>query len=56
MRCTAPLTQSFEDAGLRLLSTVRDEQSIGRSHYDGINFSYRQRMTHHFMLNANYTR
>jgi len=53
--CTAPLDQAFLDAGLPRLATVRDEQSIGRSHYDGINFSYRQRMTHHFTLNANYT-
>ncbi len=36
-------------------ASVRDDQSTGRSHYDGINFSYRQRMMHHFTLNANYT-
>jgi hypothetical protein len=36
-------------------ASVRNDEAIGRSRYDGINFSYRQRMTHHFMLNANYT-
>jgi hypothetical protein len=53
--CTAPLDQAFTDAGLPVLASVRDEQSIGRAHYDGFNFSYRQRLTHHFSLNANYT-
>ncbi len=28
----------------RELSSVRDEQPIGRSHYDGLNFSFRERM------------
>jgi len=37
------------------LASVRDEQSIGRSQYNGYNFSYRQRLTHHFSVNANYT-
>jgi len=32
-----------------------DEQSVNRSRYDGLNFSYRQHMTKHFSLNANYT-
>jgi hypothetical protein len=53
--CTAPLDQAFLDAGLPRLGTVRNEESVGRSHYDGVNFSYRQRLTHHFSLNANYT-
>jgi hypothetical protein len=37
------------------LASVRDEQSIGRSQYNGYNFSYRQRLNHHFSVNANYT-
>ena len=37
------------------LASVRVEEAIGRSHYDGYNFSYRQRLTHHLSLNANYT-
>jgi outer membrane receptor protein involved in Fe transport len=38
-----------------ILGRVMDEQSVNRSRYDGLNFSYRQRMTRHFSLNANYT-
>jgi outer membrane receptor for ferrienterochelin and colicin len=53
--CTRPLDPAFANSTLPELASVRDEQSIGRSHYDGFNFSYRQRMTHHFSLNANYT-
>jgi len=52
--CTAPLNGDMID-GKPQFASVRDEQSVGRSHYDGINFSYRQRMTHHFSLDANYT-
>jgi hypothetical protein len=50
-----PLTAAFTAAGLPRLNSVRVEESIGRSRYDGLNFSYRQRMTHHFSMNANYT-
>ncbi len=53
--CYRPLDDAFDAAGQPLLGSVRDEQSIGRSRYDGINFGYRQRMTHHFMFNAYYT-
>lgn len=52
---TRPLDAAFAAAGLPRLNTVRNEESIGRSHYDGLNFSYRQRMSHHFSLNTNYT-
>jgi outer membrane receptor protein involved in Fe transport len=38
-----------------VLGRVMDEQSVNRSRYDGLNFSYRQRMNRHFSLNANYT-
>jgi len=38
-----------------VLGRVMDEQSVNRSRYDGLNFSYRQHMTKHFSLNANYT-
>ena len=34
---------------------MRNEESIGREHYDGINFSFQQRMTNRFQLQANYT-
>lgn len=50
-----PLTAAFEAANQPVLNSVRPETSINRSHYDGVNFSFRQRMAHHFSLNANYT-
>ena len=54
--CYRPLDPAFAlRPDLSEMASVRDEQSIGRSHYDGINFMYRQRMTHHFTINANYT-
>jgi len=53
--CTRPLDAAFAASGLPALASVRVEESIGRSHYDGVNLSYRQRMTHHFSINANYT-
>ena len=49
------MSAAFATAGVPVLGSVRDEQSIGRSRYDGLNLSYRQRMTHHFSLNTNYT-
>jgi hypothetical protein len=53
--CFRPLDPAFAASGLPELASVRDEQSIGRSHYDGYNFSFRRRMTHNFSVNANYT-
>ena len=53
--CSRPLDPAFAASTQPQLVSVRDEQSIGRSHYDGANFSYRQRMTKHFQVNANYT-
>jgi hypothetical protein len=53
--CSRPLDPAFTASGLPQLASVRDEQSIGRSHYDGFNFSYRRRMSRRFSLNANYT-
>jgi len=53
--CTAPLTAPLADAGLTSLASVRNEEAIGRSHYNGINFVYRQRMNQKFQLDANYT-
>ena len=50
-----PLSAAFTAAGVPVLGRVMDEQSVNRSRYDGLNFSYRQRMTKHFSLNANYT-
>jgi outer membrane receptor protein involved in Fe transport len=53
--CTRPLDSAFAAAGQPRLNSVRNDESIGRSHYDGVNFSFRQRMSHRFQLSANYT-
>ncbi len=54
--CYRPLDPAFAaNPAVPPLASLRDEQSIGRSQYNGYNFSYRQRLTHHFSLNANYT-
>jgi hypothetical protein len=53
--CYRPLDPAFAASTQPELASVRNEESIGRSHYDGFNFSFRQRMTHHFSINANYT-
>jgi len=55
--CTRPLDAAFTASNPPLpeLGSVRDEQSIGRTHYDGMNVSYKQRMTHRFSINATYT-
>jgi len=45
----------FQQAGQPVLASVRNEASIGRNRYDGFNFSYHQRMSRRFSLNANYT-
>jgi outer membrane receptor protein involved in Fe transport len=50
-----PLKAAFAAAGVPVLGRVMDEQSVNRSRYDGLNLSYRQHMTKHFSLNANYT-
>ncbi len=50
-----PLDAAFAAAGVPNLASVRDEQSIGRSRYDGLNVSYRQRGFHKTDLTMNYT-
>ena len=50
-----PLKAAFISAGVPVLSSVRDETSSGRSRYDGLNISYRQRSFHKTDLVANYT-
>lgn len=50
-----PLTAAFTSAGVPVLGRVRDQQSIGRSRYDGLNISYHQRLSHRFSVNASYT-
>jgi hypothetical protein len=53
--CTRPLDPVFANSTQPELASVRDEQSIGRSHYDGFNFTVRERVAKRFDLNANYT-
>ena len=53
--CTRPLDAAFAAAGQPRLNSVRNEESIGRSHYDGTNFTFRQRMNHRFQIYVNYT-
>lgn len=47
-------TAPFQAAGLPVLGGIRDYMSIGRSRYDGMNLSYRRRMTRNFSINATY--
>jgi outer membrane receptor protein involved in Fe transport len=51
-----PLTDAYLASTIpdRLPFSVRVEESIGREHYDGINFSFRERLKM-FQLQANYT-
>ena len=44
----------FQAAGLPVLGGIRDYMSIGRSRYDGMNISYRRRMSKNFSINATY--
>ena len=50
-----PLDAAFTAAGVPVLGSVRNEESVGRSRYDGMNISYRQRGFHKVDLIANYT-
>ena len=50
-----PLDSAFTAAGVPVLGSVRDEVSGGRSRYDGMNISYRQRNFHKVDLMTNYT-
>ena len=38
------LTDDFVPAGVPVLGSVRVEESVNRSRYDGVNFSFRQRL------------
>jgi hypothetical protein len=52
--CTNPIKQPLIDSGQPWMGSVRNEEAIGREHYDGINFSFREQMKR-FQLTANYT-
>ena len=51
VRLTTPL---FQAQGLPVLGGIRDYMSIGRSRYDGMNLSYRKRLSRNFSVNATY--
>ncbi len=53
--CTRPLDAAFAETGQPELASVRNEEANGREHYDGINFTYKQRMDKRFMVGGNYT-
>jgi hypothetical protein len=50
-----PLDAALATAGQPNMASVRDEKSIGRSRYDGMNLTYRQRSFHKTDLTVNYT-
>jgi len=50
-----PLDAAFKAAGVPVLASVRDEAAAGRSRYDGMNLSFRQRSFHKTDLTVNYT-
>jgi len=49
-----PLSAAFSAAGLPVLGRIDNEESIGRSRYDGLNVSLRRRLSHHFSVNTSY--
>jgi hypothetical protein len=52
---TRPFSAALTAAGVPVLGRIADEQSIGRSYYDGLNISYRQQMWKRFTGTVNYT-
>ena len=50
-----PLDAALAAANQPNMASVRDEASIGRSRYDGMNLTYRQRGFHRTDLTVNYT-
>ena len=49
-----PLDALFKAAGLPSLGRIDVESSVGRSRYDGLNFSYRRRLNRRFSINSSY--
>ena len=50
-----PFSAALNAAGVPQLGRIADESSIGRSYYDGMNFSYRQQVWRRFTGTVNYT-
>jgi hypothetical protein len=55
--CTRPLDAAYAASSIpeRVPASVRNDEAIGREHYDGMNLSFRQRMGSRFQFQANYT-
>ncbi len=53
--CTAPLDAAFSAAKQPRLASVRVEEAINRSRYDGMFITLRRRMSNHFQIEGNYT-
>jgi hypothetical protein len=55
--CTRPLDAAYLASSIpeRVPASVRNDEAIGREHYDGMNLSFRQHMSSRFQLQANYT-
>jgi len=51
---TRPLSAAFSAAGLPVLGRIDNEEAIGRSRYDGLNVSFRRRLSHHLSINSSY--
>ena len=49
-----PLNALFNAVGLPSLGRIDVESSVGRSRYDGLNFSYRRRLSRRFSINSSY--
>jgi hypothetical protein len=49
-----PLNAAFNAVGLPSLGRIDVESSVGRSRYDGLNFSYRRRLSRKFSINSSY--
>lgn len=50
-----PFSAAFAAAGVPVIGRFGEEESIGRSYYDGLNVSYRQATWKHFNATVNYT-
>src|SRR5262249_24926180 len=48
------LDAAFVAAGLPKLGRIDVEEAVGRSRYDGLNLSYRRRLSNRFSLNTSY--
>jgi outer membrane receptor protein involved in Fe transport len=55
--CTRPLDTAYAASSIpdRVPASVRVDSAIGREHYDGINFSFHERLAKRLQLQTNYT-